>query len=146
MEKLENKEKRTHHGHAIKRLRKSLGIKQIALAIDMGISQQSVSTYEGRSMIEDEMLNRFATVLNVTPDLIKGLEEDPIKIIIENNNFENGSINIGMVDGNNIINNNPIKEILELSREKETLYDRIFELEKEKNELLEKLLNKSGNK
>lgn len=137
METLEKKSKNTHHGHAIKRYRHTLGIKQEALAADMGISQALISFYEQKKEIEDNMIEKFARALNITPELIKELEEDPVTIIIENNTFEKGS-----GAAYNVINNNPdpIDRLITLSQEKTALYERMLELEKEKNALLEKLL------
>lgn len=138
METKEKPLKNTHHGHAIKRLRNAMGIKQDALAIDMGISQGQISAYEQRKDIDDDTIKKFAKVLNVAPELIKELEEDPVTVIIENNTLENGNI----VAGNNIENFNPdpVDRIIELAKEKTALYERMLELEKEKNALLEKLL------
>ena len=143
METIEPKLKNTHHGHAIKRFRHTLGIKQEALAAEMGLSQALISTYEQRKVLNDDVIERFAKALNVAPELIKELEEDPVTLIIENNTFEEGSIaNISNVSegNNNTITNNPIEQILELSKEKTILYERMLELEKEKSALLEKLL------
>ena len=127
----------THHGHAIKRIRHTLGIKQDALAIDLGISQAQISNYEHKKVIDEEMLEKFAKVLNVAPEVIRELDEDPVTVIIENNTFEKGS-----AAGINTINNNPdpTERIIELAKEKTALYERMLELEKEKNALLEKLL------
>nr|MBD3622001.1 XRE family transcriptional regulator [Sunxiuqinia sp.] len=93
--------------------------------------------YEHKKVIDDDMLEKFAKVLNVAPDVIKELEEDPVTVIIENNTFEKGS-----AAGINTINNNsdPTERIIELAKEKTALYERMLELEKEKNALLEKLL------
>ena len=134
------KEKRnTHHGHAVKRYRHTLGIKQEALAMDMGVSQALVSLYEQKKVIEDDMLEKFANALKIAPEFIKELEEDPVTFIIENNTFEEGS---GGVGAYNVINNNPdpVDRLVELFNEKTALYERMLALEKEKNELLEKLL------
>ncbi len=117
-----------------------MGIKQDTIAIDVGISQAQISAYEQKKVIDDEMIERFAKALRVTPEFIKELEEDPVTVIIQNNTFEKGSSNIGKVDGDHIINNNPIDQIHELNNEKQALYERMLELEKEKNALLEKLL------
>lgn len=139
MDTTDRKGKRTHHGHAVKRLRQTLGIKQGALATDLGLSQQAISTYEQKKEIEHEMLQRFAKVLHVSVELIRDLEEDPVTIIIENNTFEKGSI--ANVVGNNTNNyNNPIEQIIELNKEKQALYERMLELEKEKNSWLQKFL------
>ena len=137
METKEKPLKNTHHGHAIKRIRHTLGIKQDALAIDLGISPAQISNYEQKKVIDKDMLERFAKALNVVPEFIKQLEEDPVTFIIENNTFETGN-NIGHDNTVNI--NNPIEQILELSKEKQALYERMLELEKEKNAILEKLL------
>ncbi|OJV87432.1 MAG: hypothetical protein BGO34_10135 [Bacteroidia bacterium 44-10] len=140
------KNKNTHHGHAVKRFRTTLGKKQEVLAADMGISQTLVSFYEKKQVIEDEMIDKFAKALNVAPELIKELEEDPVTVIIENNTFEKGNNNVGYVT-DNTITNNPIEQILELTKEKTTLFERMLELEKrmlelekEKSALLEQLL------
>lgn len=142
METKEKTAKNIHNGHAIKRYRHTLGIKQEALAADMGISQALVSFYEQKKVIEDNMIGKFAKALNVAPELIKQLEEDPVTVIIENNTFENKEgNNIAYLKNDNSTNTyNPIEKILELCKEKQILYERMLELEKEKNALLEKLL------
>jgi transcriptional regulator with XRE-family HTH domain len=137
METQEKKAKNTHHGHAIKRYRNTLGIKQEALADNMGISQALVSFYEQKKAIEDDVIDKFAKALHIAPEFIKELEEDPVTVIIENNTLEKGNIIAG---DNNIFNPDPIDRIIELSKEKTALYERMLELEKEKNILLEKLL------
>ena len=139
METKEQKLKNTHHGHAIKRFRHTLGIKQETLATEMGLSQALISTYEQRKILNDDVIERFAKALNVAPELIKDLEEDPVTVIIENNTFEKGNNNVGYVT-DNTITNDPIEQILELNKEKTALYERMLELEKEKSALLEKLL------
>jgi len=136
MDTQEKTAKNTHHGHAIKRYRHTLGIKQEALAANMGISQALVSFYEQKKEIDDDTIDKFAQALNVAPALIKELEEDPVTFIIENNTFEAGN-NIGC-DTVNI--NNPIEQILKLNKEMQSLYERIVGLEKEKNALFEKML------
>jgi transcriptional regulator with XRE-family HTH domain len=140
MDTKEKTAKNTHHGHAIKRYRHTLGIKQEALAADMGISQALVSFYEQKKVIDDDMIDKFAKALDVAPALIKDLEEDPVTFIIENNNVEKGGIagiyNMGCIHNNP----DPINRIIELANEKTALYERMLELEKEKNVLLEKLL------
>lgn len=137
METKERTFKNTHHGHAIKRIRHTLGIKQEVLADMMGTTQARISNSEQKKVLEDEMIDKFAKALNVASELITELEEDPVTVIIENNTFEKGS-----GAAYNVINNNsdPVDQLIELSKEKTTLYERILELEKEKNALLEQLL------
>lgn len=136
METMDKKDKNTHHGHAVKRFRHTLGIKQDALAMELGISQAMVSTYESKKVIEDEMIEKFAKVLGVAPKLIKELEEDPVTVIVENNTYENNkdtAIATGYIAGNNVVNNNPVEKIAEL-------FERLLEKEQEKIVLLERLL------
>lgn len=138
METKERTFKNTHHGHAIKRIRHTLGIKQEVLADLMGTTQERISNCEQKKELEDEVIDKFAKALNVAPELIKELEEDPVTVIIENNTFEKGS----GAAYYNVINNNPdpVDRLIELSNEKTALYERMLALEKEKNILLEQLL------
>ena len=137
MESVNKREKNTHHGHAVRRIRNSMGIKQEALAADMGITQSLVSFYEQKKEMESEMIEKFAKALNISPELIKELEEDPLTIIIENNTFENNQkvSNIGnyIVEDSSVNHFDPVDKIVEL-------FEKLLEKEQEKIALLEKLL------
>jgi Predicted transcriptional regulator len=137
MESVNKREKNTHHGHAVRRIRNSMGIKQEALATDMGITQSLVSFYEQKKEIESDMIEKFARALNVSSELIKELEEDPLTIIIENNTFENNQkvSNIGnyIVEDSSVNHFDPVDKIVEL-------FEKLLEKEQEKIALLEKLL------
>lgn len=142
METKEKATKSTHHGHAVKRFRHTLGVKQDALAIDLGISQAMISMYESKKIIEDDMIEKFAKALGVAPQLIKDLEEDPVTVIIENNTFGDNGIGYNYIEEDNSTNTyNPLEKILEISNEKQALYERMLELEREKTALLEKMLS-----
>ena len=134
--KMETKErtlKNTHHGHAIKRIRHTLGIKQEVLADMMRTTQARISNCEQKKELEDEVIDKFAKALNVAPKLIKELEEDPITVIIENNRLDNNSGSAyNYIAGDSIINN-PIDKIAEL-------FEKLLEKEQEKIALLERLL------
>ncbi|MCD8167346.1 MAG: helix-turn-helix transcriptional regulator, partial [Bacteroides sp.] len=149
METADKKERNTHHGHAIKWFRRALGIKQDTVALTLGLTQAAISMYEAKKVIEDEMITQFAKALGVTPEAIKELEEDPVTVIVENNTFQSGSV--GNIGAHNEVKNenfgniyNPVEEILNLTKEKESLYERMLELEKEKNALLERLLKEKN--
>lgn len=134
--KLDIAPQKTHHGRNIKRLREMLGIKQEAIAIDLDITQQSVSELEQKEFIDDSTLKKVAKTLNVPIDAIKNMNDEATFNYINTFNdkvessFLNNSINCTF---------NPIDKIVELYNEKEALYERML---KEKDELLEKLLNK----
>ncbi|MDR2954987.1 MAG: helix-turn-helix transcriptional regulator [Prevotella sp.] len=140
MEEKNMKEKNTHHGHAVKRLRQTLGVKQETLAKDLGISQVMISKYEAKKEIDDQMMEKIAKALGVKPQLIKELEEDPVTVIVENNNNtfgDNDSIKLGngiIEDDHSVMNVNPVEQIVELC-------EKLLEKDQEKITLLEKLLN-----
>lgn len=140
--------KNIHQGHNVRRLRAALGVKQEALARDLKLTQQAVSLIEQKKTIEPAMLQKIAKCLKIDPALIEELEEDPVSIMVENNNFESGSIgNIAQeqssfdqdqTDFNNTYH--PADKIIELCNEKAALYERMLQIEKEKVIYLEQLL------
>lgn len=134
--KLDIAPQKTHHGRNIKRLREMLGIKQEVIAIDLDITQQSVSELEQKEFIDDSTLKKVAKTLNVPIDAIKNMNDEATFNYI---NTFNDKVESSFL--NNPINCtfNPIDKIVELYNEKEALYERML---KEKDELLEKLLNK----
>ncbi len=138
MDNVKKKDKNTHHGHAIKRLRQALGIKQEKIAMEIGVTQQAISAYERRSVLEDDILNKIAKSLGVTPQLIKDLDVDPVTIVIENNTFENNH-KVSNIGNYSVVDNstnqfNPVDRIMELC-------EKILKAEQEKIVLLKKLLN-----
>lgn len=149
MESNEAIENNTHHGHAMKRIRKALGMKQEVMAEKLGVGQASVSRLEQQREIDSETLEKIAKALDISVNVLREMQEDPVTIIIENNTFEDGSI--GNIQPNseneNVGNiNNPIEEILKLTQEKQELYERLLALEKERSQMLEKMLNEQEGK
>ena len=134
----QDKIKRTHHGHSVSRIRRSQGMKQSTLGELLGISQQAISDYEQKQVIDDSMLEKIAAALSISPEIIKNLEDDPLTLIFENNNTfkDNDKVsNIGnySVEDNSTNQFNPLDKIAEL-------FDRLLESEKEKIALLERIL------
>ncbi|MFA5650648.1 MAG: helix-turn-helix transcriptional regulator, partial [Proteiniphilum sp.] len=60
-----------HVGRNVQRVRMYFGMKQEAMAADLGISQQEVSKIEQQEEIEEETLSRIADVLGVSPEVIR---------------------------------------------------------------------------
>lgn len=138
------KDSRVHQGANVGKIRRYEGVKQTTLAKELGVSQQFVSQLEQQPVIGREYMDKIASILKVTPEIIENMEETPISVVIENNNFENGSNNNGIgyngeVNDNRIIH--PVEKIIELTKENASLYERMMANEKEKVTLLEKLLN-----
>ncbi|MEJ0101537.1 MAG: helix-turn-helix transcriptional regulator [Bacteroidota bacterium] len=67
------KDKVIHEGKNVKRIREMLGIKQDALAFDLGISQQAISLLEQREALDKDMLEKVANILKVPVEAIKNL-------------------------------------------------------------------------
>lgn len=129
--------KKIHHGRNIKRLREMLGIKQEAIAMELNITQQAVSGLEQKEVIDNSILDEIAQIMNIPVEAIKNMTEDTTYNYINTFNDEvtnhNGFYNFNC-------SFNPIDKIVELYNEKIELYERMLETEKEKADLLEKLL------
>ncbi|OPB98015.1 helix-turn-helix domain-containing protein [Elizabethkingia occulta] len=134
-------EHKIHQGRNVKRFREMLGIKQEALAFDIGgdWNQKKVSLLEQKEVIEDALLQQIAEVLKIPVEAIQNFDEEQAVNIISNT-FDNGAfLNMGHTPTFNI---NPIEEIKKLHEEKMELYERML---KEKDEMitrLEKLIDK----
>lgn len=126
--------RRVHQGHNIKRTRIEKEIKQEALAQLVHLSQPVISKYEKMSMIDEEMLQRFARALEVPVDYLKTLEEDAPSIVFESiTNDIHDNADIDSINGSaaNIENSfNPIDKITEL-------YERLLKEKDEKYAALE---------
>ena len=130
-----------HQGANVRKFRQLIGMKQEVLADLLGINQQSVSRIEQKRVIEEDLLVKIANILHISPEIIQKLEENPTSIVIENNTFQTGSSNVGVIEQqrDNIVNH-PVDQLMELNKKQASLYERMLALEKEKNALLEKLL------
>lgn len=107
-----------HIGRKISRIRELRGMKQEALAAELGISQQAISKIEQSVEVEEEALAKIAKALGVSVEGLKHFTEDSVFNNI--NNFHDNSIQ------NNF---NPIEKVIEL-------YERLLASEREKIELL----------
>lgn len=126
------KVKGKHVGRNLQRIRVYLGIKQEALAADLGISQQEVSKIENQEEIDDDLLTKIAGALGVSPEVIKDFDLERTIYNINNireNTFGQGPTSIGSASTSQQFN--PIDKIVEL-------YERLLQSEREKIELLKK--------
>jgi len=130
--------KPNHIGRKISRIRELRGVKQEALAMELGISQQSISLIEQSETIEDKKLEEVANALGVTKEAIENFSEESVLNIISNSFHDNSVLN-GVLYNPTF---NPIDKIIEQSDKIEELYKKLLQAEKEKIVYLEKLLNK----
>lgn|SRR5690606_18691509 len=136
---METTTKHNHIGRKIGRIRELRGLKQEALAMELGISQQAVSNIEQCETIEDEKLKEIADALGVTPEAIKNFSEESIFHNI--NNFNDNSINNGPLN-NFHCTFNPLDKLVEAYEENKKLYERLLQSEKDKVDFMEKQLKK----
>lgn len=128
---------RIHEGRNIKRFREMLGIKQEALAYELGDdwNQQKVSLLEQKENIDTSLLEQVAKILKVPVEAIKNFDEEAAVAYI--NTFNDSSSNHGTI-GNNYncnLNFNPIDKMVEL-------YERMLQQQKEMIDRLEKLIER----
>jgi len=128
-------EKTIHEGRNVKRIREMLGIKQDALAFDLGLSQQAISALEQKEALDKDMLEKIAAVLKVPVEAIKNFDEQAA--ITYFNTFQDGSINNGHFSPHfDNCTFNPIDKVVQLYDEKIALYERML---KDKSDMIEKL-------
>jgi transcriptional regulator with XRE-family HTH domain len=128
-------EKTIHQGRNIKRFREMLGIKQEGLALELGEdwNQRKISLLEQKDVIDDELLAQVAKVLKVSVEAIKNFDEDAAVNIIANTFTSHDNSTLNAV--NNYCSFNPVDKIVEL-------YDALLKSEKEKIELMQRILDK----
>lgn len=122
--------KTVHQGRNVKRIREMLGVKQEALASDLGLTQQAVSQLEQKEALDKETLQRIAEVLKVPVDAIKNFDDEGAINIISNSFHDEASA----YSVNYKCNFNPIDKVVEL-------YEALLKSEREKIGLLERMLN-----
>jgi transcriptional regulator with XRE-family HTH domain len=128
-------EKTIHEGRNVKRIREMFGIKQDALAMELGLSQQAVSALEQKEALDKDILEKIAKVLKVPVDAIKNFS-DETAINVISSTFQDHSA---------IVNNNPIfyplDKYLELVEENKKLLQALLQEKDEKIALLQKMLD-----
>lgn len=135
-------EQKIHQGRNVKRFREMLGIKQEALAYDLGNdwNQKKISMLEQKDVIENDILKQISNSLKIPVEAFQNFDEEQAVNIISNTfNIEKDAY-IG--NAKPVFNINPLDELKKLHEEKIALYERML---KEKDEMmarLEKLINK----
>jgi len=124
-----------HEGRNVKRFREMLGIKQDALAADLGDdwNQQKILLLEQKETIEPAILEQVAKILKVPASAIKSFDEDSVINIVTNtvNNNDNATGN----HLNYYPTFNPLDKVMEL-------FECLLASEREKVELMKEILEK----
>jgi len=128
-----------HEGRNVKRFREMLGIKQDALAYDLGDdwNQQKISLLEQKETINPAILQQVSAALKIPAEAIRNFDEEQAVNIISNtvNNSDNATGN-SLYSYQPTFNINPIEELKKLHEEKMALYERML---KEKDEMMGRL-------
>ncbi|RYJ42056.1 helix-turn-helix domain-containing protein [Flavobacterium beibuense] len=131
---------KNHIGRKISRIRELRDMKQEALAQAVGMSQQAISNIENSETVEEAKLIEIAKALGVSVEAIKNFSEEAV-INYFNNIYDNDFSNsTGALAQSCTFN--PLDKVVVLFEEKEKLYERLLQAEKDKVAYLEKLLNK----
>ena len=126
--------KKIHEGRNVKRFREMLGIKQDALAADLGDdwNQQKVSLLEQKETIDHNLLQQISTALKIPAEAIQNFDEDSAINIISNT-FHDEAVAYAEQYKCQF---NPLDKIVQLHEEKIALYERML---KEKDEMMSRL-------
>lgn len=141
-----------HQGKNVKRFREMIGIRQEALADQLGLewSQKRISLIESREIVDSNLLKSIADVLKIPVQVLENFDEQAA--ITYFNTFNNSSythegeggtvnnINTHHVDPLNLLAE-AIKVLRELQSKNEALYENLLLVEREKNAALQARLN-----
>lgn len=131
-------EQKIHQGRNVKRFREMLGIKQEALAFDLGDewNQKKISLLEQKDVIEDPLLKKISELLKIPVEAFQNFDEEQAVNVIANTysfqDFKDNAVASGFSYQPSF---NPVDKMVEL-------YERMLQQQKEMIEKLEKLINK----
>ncbi|TWP22888.1 XRE family transcriptional regulator [Apibacter muscae] len=133
--------KNVHQGRNIKRFREMLGIKQEALAFELGEdwNQKKISLLEQKEEIEPTLLQQISGVLKIPVEAFQSFDEEKAINIIANT-FHDSAVANTFSDSAQVnfkCTFNPFDKVMEL-------FERLLESEKEKTKLMKDILDKMG--
>lgn len=120
--------KPSHIGRKISKIRELRGMKQEALAMAIGVSQQTISNIENSEEVEEEVLLKIAEALEVSVEGIRNFNEETVLNIISNTFTSNDTSTLNAINIQPSFNT--VDKIVEL-------YERLLQAEKDKVALLE---------
>ena len=126
-------EQKIHEGRNVKRFREMLGIKQEALANELGDdwNQKKISLLEQKEKIDTPLLQQISAALKIPVEAFQNFDEEQAVNVISNTFGDHG---IGYQRNDNC-SFNPIDKMVEL-------YERMILQQKEMIEKLERLIEK----
>lgn len=132
-------EKKIHEGRNVKRFREMLGMKQEALAAELGEdwNQKKISLLEQKETLDAAILKDVATALKIPVEAIQNFDEEQAINIISNTFQEGSFVNTGHTSTFNI---NPVEKWLESIAEIKQLYERWLKEKEDTIRTLEAIL------
>ncbi|WP_374175075.1 helix-turn-helix domain-containing protein [Flavobacterium tructae] len=133
-------EQKIHQGRNVKRFREMLGIKQEALAYDLGEdwNQKKISMLEQKDVIEDNLLKQISNSLRIPVEAFQNFDEEQAINFISNT-FNDQSNGYNYYPTFNV---NPIEKWIEALEEIKRLNLELLKAKDEHIKVLEKLINK----
>ena len=130
-------EQKIHQGRNVKRFREMLGIKQEALAYELGDdwNQKKISMLEQKEVIDTTILTQISSSLKIPVEAFENFDEEAAFSYFNSFNENQGHIYTG-----HNCTFNPLDKMMALFEEKEKLYERLLQAEKDKVAYLEKIL------
>ncbi len=127
-------EQKIHQGRNVKRFREMLGIKQEALAFDLGEdwNQKKISILEQKAVVEESLLQKISEVLKIPVEAFQNFDEEQAINIISNT-FDNCQQPASVFYNSTV---NQLDQLIKLHEEKIALYERML---KEKDEMMMRL-------
>ncbi|WP_304343600.1 helix-turn-helix transcriptional regulator [Chryseobacterium koreense] len=127
-------EKRIHQGRNVKRFREMLGIKQEALAFDLGEdwNQKKISLLEQKDEVDVALLQKISEALKIPVEAFQNFDEEQAVNLISCTFSDNAMFN-NKIEIQNI---HPVDQLMKIHEEKIALYERML---KEKDEMMARL-------
>jgi transcriptional regulator with XRE-family HTH domain len=132
-------EQKIHQGRNVKRFREMLGIKQEALAFDLGDdwNQKKISMLEQKDVIEDNLLKQISNSLRIPVEAFQNFDEEQAVNIISNT-FNDQSNGYNYYPTFNV---NPVEKWIEALEEIKRLNLELLKSKDEHIKVLEKLIS-----
>ena len=132
-------EQKIHQGRNVKRFREMLGIKQEALAFDLGEdwNQKKISLLEQKDVIEDNLLKQISNSLRIPVEAFQNFDEEQAVNIISNT-FNDHSNGYNYYPTFTI---NPVEKWIEALEEIKRLNLELLKSKDEQIKILEKLIS-----
>ena len=133
-------EQKIHQGRNVKRFREMLGIKQEALALDLGEdwNQKKISLLEQKEEIDENLLTAISQALKIPVEAFQNFDEEQAINIISNT-FNDQSNGYNYYPTFNI---NPVEKWIDALDEIKRLNAELLKAKDEQIKALEKLINK----